>query len=294
MKRFLLILCVALLAVACATASAPATSGDSRATSSNSRSADQADQVAASGTMTSPQSGNGVGAAQGAGQQSTSARRALGEDERRALNKALLRAAEAGETAKVSALLSRGADANAGNSIRVPSSPLSVLMLAVVRAHVETARELIKQGANVNTAVDFPEGGTTVPQKGVTALMQAAAGGDLPMVKLLVEHGADVNARDGDGATALMGTTDGNVVAYLLEHKADPNVRDKLGNTALIILAKHSRFGDASAVVAAEALLAKGADVNAANAGGETPLVVAEQGGKDELVALFRKAGAKK
>jgi ankyrin repeat protein len=290
MKRFLLGLCVAFLALACA-ANAPAPAGhSSQAASSNPQTAEHATPAGA----TDSQHAAGATAATDAASEQTAAQRATSEEERQTLNKALLRAAEAGETAKVSALLKRGADANASNSIRVARSPLSVLMVAVVHGHVETARGLIENGANVNATADFPDGGTTAPQKGVTALMQAAASGDLPMVKLLVEHGADVNARDGDGVTALMGTTDGKVIAYLLEHKADPNVSDKAGNTALINLAKHSRFGDASSVAAAEALLSKNADVNAANQNGETPLGVAEQTGKDELVALFKKAGAKK
>lgn len=294
MKRVWFVLCVALLAVACAQATVPAPGGDGQAASSNRQSVEQG-ASAATNSLDAGVASTATETATGATrEQANGARRALSEDERQTLNKALLKAAEAGETAKVSALLSRGADANAGNSIRVPGSPLTALMLAVVHGHVETARALIEKGANVNANADFPDKGITVPQKGVTALMQAAASGDLPMVKLLVEHAADVNARDADGATALMGTTDGKVVAYLLEHKADPNVKDKAGNTALINLAKHSRFGDASSVAAAEALLSKGADVNAANANGETPLGVAEQTGKDELVALFKKASAKR
>jgi ankyrin repeat protein len=289
MKRFWLILCAALLA-ACATGTVPAPGGDSQAASRNNRIADQG---AANATNSQP-GADAATAPSASSEQQTAARRAVGEDERQGLDKALLKAAEAGETAKVSALVGRGADANAVNSIRVPGSPLTALMLAVVHGHVETARALLDKGANVNATADFPSGGPTAPQKGVTALMQAAASGDLPMVKLLVERKADVNARDGEGATALSGTTDGKVIVYLLEHKADPNVRDSAGNTALINLAKHSRFGDASSVAAAEAMLAKGADVNAANRDGETPLGVAEQTGKDELVALFRKAGAKR
>src|SRR5215813_9378731 len=39
---------------------------------------------------------------------------------------------------------------------------------------------------------------------GVTALMRAAYHGQLPMVNALVEHGADLNATDSDGLTALM------------------------------------------------------------------------------------------
>ncbi|HEV7859645.1 MAG TPA: ankyrin repeat domain-containing protein [Pyrinomonadaceae bacterium] len=284
MKRFLLILWLAFLA-ACATVPAP--SGDSQAASSR-----QSPAPGAS-SQTETQSPDSAAIPSAIGQQTAAPPRAISEDERQQLSKALLQAAEAGETAKVSAFISRGADVNAINSIRVQGSPLTALMLAVVHNHLETARVLLDKGAHVNATADFPDGGPTVPQKGVTALMQASASGNLPMVKLLVEHGADVNAKDGDGVTALMGTTDGEVVAYLLEHKADPNVKDKDGNTALINVARNSRFGDPSSIAAAKALLSKGADVSAGNKDGETALSVAEQTGKDELVALFKKAGAR-
>lgn len=287
-KRGCLLLCVALLA-ACAGGTVPAPGGDSQAAVAGRQ---QSANEGASGATAAQRAG--VEVAHGAAIEQTTAQRVLSDDERLTLNKVLLRAVSAGETAKVSALLDRGADANAANSILVPRSPLTALMVAVVHGRVETARVLLKKGANVNATANFPDSGATVPQRGVTALMQASASGDLPMVKLLVEHGADVNARDSEGATALMGTMDGKVVAYLLEHKADPNVKDRAGNTALINLAKHSRFGDASAVAAAEALLSKGADVNAANRQGETPLGAAEQTGKDELATLFKNAGAKR
>jgi ankyrin repeat protein len=60
---------------------------------------------------------------------------------------------------------------------------------------------------------------------------------DLEMVKLLIDHGADVNQKNFRGATPLMGAavgTDPAVVKYLIEKGADVNARDPDGHTALM------------------------------------------------------------
>jgi len=62
------------------------------------------------------------------------------------------------------------------------------------------------------------------------ALIDAAESGRLELVKLLVEHGADLEFRNGSGQTplivaSLQGQTD--VVAYLLNHGANIEASDK-------------------------------------------------------------------
>ncbi len=66
----------------------------------------------------------------------------------------------------------------------------------------------------------------------------AAIQGNAAMACLLLEHGADVNAVDGTGRTALMdaaakGHTD--IAKILLEYGADASMADDDGNTALRI-----------------------------------------------------------
>jgi ankyrin repeat protein len=94
--------------------------------------------------------------------------------------------------------------------------------------------------------------------------------GDLAAVRSLVAHGADVNARDSKGATALMYAAiygDLDYVNLLLEKGADPNAANDLGINALMWAA-----GDLGKV---RALVAHGANVNARSNYGFTALSVA-------------------
>ena len=69
-------------------------------------------------------------------------------------------------------------------------------------------------------------------------LIAAASEGNFEKVKELVKQGADVNAVDEDGYTALMYTAGhGNldIVKYLIEdHGADVNAEAEYGDTALL------------------------------------------------------------
>ena len=67
-------------------------------------------------------------------------------------------------------------------------------------------------------------------QSGQTALMLAASHGRYDMVELLLDTGADVNARDEDGSTALMCACEHGyieIVQMLLGHPdCDSNIAD--------------------------------------------------------------------
>ncbi|KAI3326879.1 hypothetical protein HD806DRAFT_374406 [Xylariaceae sp. AK1471] len=101
-------------------------------------------------------------------------------------------------------------------------------------------------------------------------LQKVAARGKLSIVRLLIQHGADVNPKRDTEVPALVKAAEaGNVavISELLDHKADPNACNRLGQTALFSAAikGHDRV--------VEALLNGGADVNAKDKEGRSALL---------------------
>ena len=130
----------------------------------------------------------------------------------------------AGDAAKVRLLLSKGAKVNARSKLgRTP-----LLIAAAYDGAIEAARLLIEKGANVDAR---DEGGMSV-------LEQAASSNHIELVRLLLAKGANVNTADGGGFTALIaaaGNGDRNaaVVKLLIEHGAAINA--KSGDTLEVV-----------------------------------------------------------
>ena len=110
---------------------------------------------------------------------------------------------------------------------------------------------------------------------GATALGWAAQHGYAPVVALLLEFGADIDAKDRDGRTALMASLNGHtaVMEALLSAGADTDVADKDMLTALMSAA----FWGLTAPV--KALLGAGADTDAVDQEGRTALMLAADRG---------------
>ncbi|MGH7856648.1 MAG: ankyrin repeat domain-containing protein, partial [Candidatus Binatia bacterium] len=116
-----------------------------------------------------------------------------------------------------------------------------------------------------------------IDEHGMTALMRAAAAGDLDGVRAAIREGADVGREvPGHGIRGL--------IAFLSWMQQLPT-RDE-GWTALTYA---SAGGHADVV---RALLAAGADVNRGGGLGETALLVAAGRGDDEVTRLLIEAGA--
>lgn len=117
-------------------------------------------------------------------------------------------------------------------------------------------------------------------------LWEAARKGDAAAVKMLLDKGADVNAKFRYGATALSYASDKGhleVVKILLERGADVNVRDSFYKTTPIMWAVSKGY---TAIV--QALLDKGAE------GVDEVLITAARGGNAEIVrAVLTKGSAK-
>ena len=114
----------------------------------------------------------------------------------------------------------------------------SGLHLAAFFGRVDIARLLLSRGA----AVDRPAENSS----GVTPLHSAVAGRSPEIVEMLVESGADIEARQQGGYTPLMGAAANGqrrVVEFLLGRGADTAQRSDAGQTARDLAAERG-FGD--------------------------------------------------
>ena len=125
---------------------------------------------------------------------------------------------------------------------------------------------------------------------GMTALHWAAYRDDLETVKLLLEAGADVRAANRYGVTPLpLACTNGNaaMAELFLESGADPNTALPGGETALMTAARTGKAG------VVKALLSRGADVRAKETRrGQTALMWAAAEGHADVVEELIRAGA--
>lgn len=121
-------------------------------------------------------------------------------------------------------------------------------------------------------------------------LADAMEQGDKPAVRLLLERHADVNAAQGDGATALHWAVyqdDAESSALLIAAGAHVDARNHYGVTPLVLA---SRNGNATII---RQLLKAGADPNGAVRGDETPLMFASRTNRVDAVNALLSGDAK-
>jgi len=136
---------------------------------------------------------------------------------------------------------------------------------------------LIAGGADLNTRDRHQE----------TPLMYAAYVGSLDAMKLLLGHGASVDAQSQSGATALIwAATDLAKVRLLIDHDANVNLATKRGRTALQVAA----MSDPSADIV-KLLMEKGANLKAVDFLKTTPLRAATLGNDTETIRMLIEAG---
>jgi ankyrin repeat protein len=128
-----------------------------------------------------------------------------------------------GDASSVRAVVEKGPDINIRDA-----DGNTLLLQAAVYTTVADLEFLLARGADVNAA----------NHAGHTALMGAIP--DLGKVKLLVEHGADVNASARGTTPLLMAAgirSAGNVVRYLIKQGADTKAIDAQGSDAVMVAA---------------------------------------------------------
>lgn len=126
----------------------------------------------------------------------------------------------------------------------------------------EQVREAARQGARVNMRVESEEGG----RGALTPLIAAAGNDNRPVVRALLDAGADLNASLMEAArnADVPETRQSRLLRVLLAEGPNVNGRDDDGNTPLLV---------AALPMTVRMLLAAGAEVNVRNKAGETPLM---------------------
>jgi ankyrin repeat protein len=213
---------------------------------------------------------------------------------------------------KTRLLLDHGADANAkSDDLRTP------LMVAARRpGGAPIVKLLLDRGAKTNPNYR--------PQTESSPLIEGLTAGDADTVAMLLEHGADVEAAGETGLTMAITAhcqrcvdaiakkitdksvftgslqdvavfADANAVRLLLDHGADVNAYDPLGRTPLM----YAAVSDTLPLDVVQLLIERGADVNAKDRHtktgdeGLTVLDIAQHNGDTPIVRLLEKAGAK-
>ena len=177
----------------------------------------------------------------------------------------------------VKILLEAGADANMSKG-----NGLTALHLAAINGCVPIAKILIDNGANIHA----------ISESGNTVLAYALHSGDRDTVKLLLDRGALMfagNARSWEQTFRTMSECEKEVRVLLpqLNSRALARMRDEAGTTMLHVAAKR---GD---LQMAERLLASGADLDAINDEGYTPLMCSFASRDRKTVKLLLTSGAR-
>ena len=124
-----------------------------------------------------------------------------------------------------------------------------------------------------------------------------ASRGDLEAVKLLLSRGADINGRGVENTTPLVCAANCEhleIVRHLLAHGADPNMVDRDGNSPLTKALGRLRQEEDPTVInqIADVLISGGANINAHNDGGASPLLLATMARDWELAKKLIELGA--
>lgn len=229
------------------------------------------------------------------------------------LNQQLAGAVKTNNKDEVEKLLAQGADPNTRDESKLP-----VLQQAVLNGRQDIVQALFDHGADITarnfankTALDHAVTSTAMGRKLIglsnSALLKAVKEKNINMVQKLLQNGAEINTNQNEETPLMLAIATGQttMVQLLLEDGANINtpvngktplefaneqqkeyIATPLKNYALLEAAK---TGD---IEKAKKLLTDGADVNAKNLSGWTPLALAVQHGHTNMVQALIDKGA--
>jgi ankyrin repeat protein len=146
--------------------------------------------------------------------------------------------------------------------------------------HLEIARVSVENGAKINKKISDLQ---------LTPLHGAIMNGDPKLVAFLVEHGADIHAKDSEGATPLIAACwvgAVKTVKYLLSKGASIDIKTKGGATPLHCACQS---GNLELV---QFLINNGSEINSQPMTGATPLHMAVALGSLKIVKQLLISGA--
>jgi ankyrin repeat protein len=163
----------------------------------------------------------------------------------------------------------------------IKGAELTLLDAAEAGDQTMALRLMNEKGANVNTA--GPDG--------TTAVMYAAANGNLELVRALIKAGANVKLKNQLGTSAITEAAiigSAPILEALIKAGADPNFRNLDGETPLMAAARSGHMD------AAKVLLDAGADINAKETwGGQSAIMWAAAQGQPTMVKFLASKDAK-
>jgi ankyrin repeat protein len=153
------------------------------------------------------------------------------------------------------------------------------LTSAVSKNDLAGVLKIVAEGVDVNGVDDI----------GCTPLLLASCHNEYPIMEVLLQAGADPNlvikseeCEDFDnGTTNLMRVSSRETCLLLLNHGADVNAKNDQGKTALMIAAKHSNAG------LVEALLQRNADAKLLDNQNKTALDIAKDNNDEVIISLL-------
>ncbi len=164
----------------------------------------------------------------------------------------------------------------------IPQYKKNTLAVCAEWGVIREAELLLKNGIKVDWL--DPEGRTAMHFLMASHYLK---GGEntLEFLKLLLEHGANINNKDKDGVTplhlALSQEQQPETVRYMIEQGADIKAATRDGITPLMLAARYYR----SDIL--ELMIAKGAEVNVCDKGGWSPLFYAAWNNFPEFKRMF-------
>ncbi|KAK8067324.1 hypothetical protein PG997_014071 [Apiospora hydei] len=158
------------------------------------------------------------------------------------------------------------------------------LQTAAAQGHMDIVKDFLERGAHVNA---FTKNPNFAPG---TALQGACEAGRLDIAELLFEHGADPDLGGGDEGPPVIAATKHNeeeILRLLVRKGAALNLRGGHDGSTPLTNAAEFMYRDAVAL-----LLDAGADLDLADAKGDTALTVACAADDDAIARLLLRRGA--